>query len=477
MSEFITIQVGQCGNQVGSIFWPLVLHEYGIDSNAYLMDTLRTQKTHKQYSKDLLEAFHSFFYVPKTADVHSFKNISDLNSAKVRARAVLIDMEDSVVSRFKEGPLRKLFDQTYTISNYPGSGNNWAMGYCTHGMEYKERISEAIRKTAERCDQLHGFLLMHSAGGGTGSGLGSFTLELLKDCYSHVSSSVSCVYPNGTEDVITAPYNTLLTTNKLIQNGSCIFPAMNKALLDICKTQASKQENLYQASYTNSCLPFQDMNSILVNMLLHLTCGSRLPGSLNVDMSDLATNLVPYPHLNYIFSSVSPVDLVSSFISNSTNPKLQDQLFTNAWSRNNQLLKIDPFQPGSLILSAVHLARGNSSLSDLQRNVVRFQNKANFTPWSKEAIKLGLCSIPPAGHSSSVLCLLNSSAITHMFVNMIQNFQKLYKRKAHVHHYTEITGFDESFLMESKETVFETYERYIEIQNQKPVEIPRLQLI
>lgn len=34
-------------------------------------------------------------------------------------------MEDSVVSRFKQGPLRQLFDQTCTVTNYPGSGNNW----------------------------------------------------------------------------------------------------------------------------------------------------------------------------------------------------------------------------------------------------------------------------------------------------------------------------------------------------------------
>lgn len=38
----------------------------------------------------------------------------------------------------------------------------------------------------EKCDRLHGFLLMHSLGGGTGSGLGTATLKLLKDYYPHV---------------------------------------------------------------------------------------------------------------------------------------------------------------------------------------------------------------------------------------------------------------------------------------------------
>lgn len=38
----------------------------------------------------------------------------------------------------------------------------------------------------EKCDRLHGFLLMHSLGGGTGSGLGTAILKLLKDNYPHV---------------------------------------------------------------------------------------------------------------------------------------------------------------------------------------------------------------------------------------------------------------------------------------------------
>ena len=40
-------------------------------------------------------------------------------------QAVLIDMEESVVSRFHEGPLSSLFDKTCFLTNHPGSGNNW----------------------------------------------------------------------------------------------------------------------------------------------------------------------------------------------------------------------------------------------------------------------------------------------------------------------------------------------------------------
>jgi len=43
----------------------------------------------------------------------------------------------------------------------------------------------------EKCDRLHGFLSVYSLGGGTGSGLGTATLKLLRDNYPHVERYLS----------------------------------------------------------------------------------------------------------------------------------------------------------------------------------------------------------------------------------------------------------------------------------------------
>ncbi|XP_074094470.1 tubulin epsilon chain [Cotesia typhae] len=474
MSEFICVQVGQCGNQIGSAFWPLALHEYGIETSSGGVNQLKFQKDHKKNIDDLADAFHSFFYVPDNSEKFSFKRISDLNSAKVKARAVLIDMEDSVVSRFKQGPLRNLFDQTCTVTNYPGSGNNWAVGYYTHGRNYHDKLEETIRKTAERCDSLHGFLLTHSLGGGTGSGLGTATLSLLADEYPHVDKFLSTVHPAAAQDVVTAPYNVLLATKELIDHATCVFPADNGALLDICNSQICKKDNVDQLNYNATCKPFQDMNSIVVNMLLHLTSGARFPGSLNTDMNDLATNLVPYPQLHYIFSSVSPISMTAPKLTITKKTKVQDELFMNAWSRSHQLIKLDPLNPKSVIISAGHIARGNCSMDDMIRNIQRFQNKAKFTPWSKEVMKIGLCNVPPAGHPASLLCLLNSTSMRLMLKNVINQFDKLYQRKAHVHHYLEVDGFEAEHFDEAKESIKVVCDRYREVERQIPHNIPRL---
>ncbi|XP_076624810.1 tubulin epsilon chain [Colletes latitarsis] len=477
MSQFITIQVGQCGNQIGSAFWPLTLHEYGVQTTHTAVNLLKTQRHHIKNINDLSDAFHSFFSVPDNSHNLCFKTIADLKKAKVKARAVLIDMEDNVITGIKKGPLHDLFDETCMVTNYPGSANNWAVGYYTHGTEYRDKLEDSIRRTVEKCCRLHGFLIMHSLGGGTGSGLGTATLKLLADNYPNVDRLVSCIYPTVMQDVVTAPYNSLLATRELIEYATCVFPVENTSLLDICTSQLNKKENMDQINYNVSCRPFQDMNSIVVNMLLHLTSGSRFPGVLNMDINEIATNLVPYPKLQYIFSSVSPTALTAPKIYTAQGTKMQDELFTNTWSRNNRLIKVDPLQADSIIFSAAHIARGNCSMTDLQRNIKRFQSKVKFTEWSKEAMKVGLCSIPPAGHSASVLCLLNSSAMSSLFKNIIKQFATLYKRKAHVHHYTQVQGFEEAYFADSKETLTNLVTQYAELQTVKQIDISRLQII
>lgn len=49
------------------------------------------------------------------------------------------------------------------------------------------------------------------------------------------------------------------------------------------------------------------MNGIAANMLLHLTSSVRFEGALNVDLNEITTNLVPFPHLHFLLASLSPL--------------------------------------------------------------------------------------------------------------------------------------------------------------------------
>ena len=87
-------------------------------------------------------------------------------------------MEEGVVSEVLSGPLGKYLDgSSQLITDVSGSGNNWAVGHHFYGTKYEDRLTDVVRKETEKCDALSSFFLLHSMGGGTGSGLGSRILR------------------------------------------------------------------------------------------------------------------------------------------------------------------------------------------------------------------------------------------------------------------------------------------------------------
>ena len=72
-----------------------------------------------------------------------------------------------------------MLDQTQLVYDVSGAGNNWAHGHHGYGPAYRDVLSEQLRRAAEACDSLQSFLLLHSLGGGTGSGLGTYILGML----------------------------------------------------------------------------------------------------------------------------------------------------------------------------------------------------------------------------------------------------------------------------------------------------------
>lgn len=128
-----------------------------------------------------------------------------------RARAILIDMEESVVNQLLRSDLGRFFDRRQLLTDVSGSGNNWAVGYHEYGKQYTNSITELLRKEAEACDNLGSFMVFNSLGGGTGSGLGSRVVELLEDQYPKTMRIVACVVPSTVDDVSTASCENMCT--------------------------------------------------------------------------------------------------------------------------------------------------------------------------------------------------------------------------------------------------------------------------
>lgn len=65
------------------------------------------------------------------------------------------------------------------------------------------------------------------------------------------------------------------------------------------------------------------MNFLIGQMLNNLTASMWYPGKLNIDLNEITMNLIPYPKLHFLTSSIAPINLAE----NKTNNKTQMEIF------------------------------------------------------------------------------------------------------------------------------------------------------
>uniref|UniRef100_A0A8W8MDJ1 Tubulin alpha chain n=1 Tax=Magallana gigas TaxID=29159 RepID=A0A8W8MDJ1_MAGGI len=155
MRECISIHVGQAGVQIGNACWELYCLEHGIQPDGQMP----SDKTIGGGD----DSFNTFF--------------SETGAGKHVPRAVFVDLEPTVVDEVRTGTYRQLFHPEQLITGKEDAANNYARGHYTIGKEIVDLVLDRIRKLADQCTGLQGFLIFHSFGGGTGSGFTSLRFD------------------------------------------------------------------------------------------------------------------------------------------------------------------------------------------------------------------------------------------------------------------------------------------------------------
>jgi len=94
-----------------------------------------------------------------------------------------------------------------------------------------DSILEVLRQQAERTDALQGFQLLHSLGGGTGAGLGTLLLSMLREEFPDRMLATFSILPSPkVSDTAVEPCNCILSVNQLIQNSDLTICLDNEAL-------------------------------------------------------------------------------------------------------------------------------------------------------------------------------------------------------------------------------------------------------
>lgn len=145
--EIITLQVGQCGNQIGGEFWKQLCLEHGIEPTGQLRDdpTITASGIASHVPTNGSHHSHSQSHNPKRAiddrkDVFFYQS----DDEHYMPRALLVDLEPRVVNKLTNGKYSQLFnpENSFIAQDGGGAGNNWASGY-RQGEQHHEQVSVA----------------------------------------------------------------------------------------------------------------------------------------------------------------------------------------------------------------------------------------------------------------------------------------------------------------------------------------------
>ncbi|KAG8881209.1 gamma-tubulin [Tulasnella sp. 331] len=408
--EIVTVQIGQCGNQVGSVFWQRLCTEHGISSQGILEEWA----TEGGDRKDV------FFY--QADDEHYIP------------RAILVDLEPRVVNNILESTHSGLYnpENVFLSKDGGGAGNNWAKGYSA-GEKHYETIIEMIDREAEGSDSLEAR--------GTGSGLGSFMLERLSDRFPKKLIQTYSVFPNTTEsDVVVQPYNSLLTMKRLANYADSVVVLDNAALARIV---ADRLHGL-----TDATSSFTQTNQLVATVMAASTQTLRYPGYMNNDLVGIIASLIPTPRCHFLATSYTPFTSESMDKAKNTRKTTVLDVMRRLLQPKNRMVSTAPSK-SSCYISILNIIQGDVDPTDVHQSLLRIRERqmANFIPWGPASIQVAITRKSPyvaANHRVSGLMLANHTSMASLSKRALDQYALLRKKGVFLSHYKQEPPFNGS---------------------------------
>lgn len=379
------------------------------------------------------------------------------------------------LDEIRNNQYNQLFKPSSLICGREDAANNYGRGFYTIGKEMEYLVLETIRKQAETCTNLAGFFIFHSMGGGTGSGLTSLLMQRLAAEYVKKHKLEFVVYPCprvsppftsklhpiyeqtspshdvlifGTFQLSTAvvePYNAVLVSHGTMEHSDCAFLVDNEALYDIC----TRQLYIEKPTYVN-------LNRIFGQVISALTASMRFDGSMNLDLSEFQTNLVPYPRIHFPLVTYSPF---RSDLSVQHEKITLTQLTNDVFERSNQMLRCDPSR--GMYMASCLLYRGLIQMKEITDTLRAIKNsKVKFVDWCPTGFKIGINFQPPtcvpgSGLSKvnfSLCAISNSTAIAEVWSRINYKFDLMFAKRAFTHWFVG-EGMDEQEFIDARENL------------------------
>jgi len=212
---------------------------------------------------------------------------------------------------------------------------------------------------------------------------------------------------------------------------------------------------------------YTNLNSLLAQCISSETASLRFDGSLNVDLTEFLTNLVPYPRIHFPLCSFAPV--ISAEIAYHELLSVAE-ISNSVFEPANQMVKCDP-RHGKYMACCL-MYRGDVVPKDVNASIgtIKTKRTIRFVDWCPTGFKVGINYRPPtvvpggdlAKVQRSMLMISNTTAIAEVMGRMDHKFDLMYAKRAFVHWYVG-EGMEEGEFGEAREDLAAMEKDYEEV--------------
>jgi tubulin beta len=403
MQHHVVVSVGGCGNAIGNTLWRTMSDEHGLSEDGTQGD-------------------------PSSPSFVAFAR--EVGDRRFAPRAIIVDTEPGTLDVIRASPIGSMFRPENFVLGNEDAGGNFARGMYGSGPALLEPFEDVLRHELQASEGPVNVILILSAGGGTGSGVGVLFARRIRELYPDgcITCFVVLSSPDETK-VAAAPYNHVLCLAGLHAHADLVVLLDNEALATVAPL--GTQEFDYAA------LNFQAARALSL-----LTGPLRLPCRADLSLPELADTLCPHPWAKFVGLGVD------NFTPPGTEPCASDDPI---WELSRAQRQISGYAPDDgAMLGCAWVAPWKHSI---RGEVVHA--RFTFPSWAPPHVLIAATKRSDPG----TLLVANHTGLGTVLRRELAYFDRLYDRQRYVEQFVG-AGLDPAELGRARETILDLTQRY-----------------